>query len=109
MAYRRIFFVRRSLQLLDIFWLFAVSSGLREFELAGNEVRHGNQVVGIAIASCLGFGLFPGSHNLNFSNRPVRTRMPGGVGGERSESLTAPYPDLSLSFAQIPGPQFSSA
>ncbi|WP_390890409.1 JAB domain-containing protein [Geoalkalibacter halelectricus] len=36
--------------------LFAVSSGLREFELAGNEVRHGNQVVGIAIASCLGFG-----------------------------------------------------
>ena len=21
------------------------------------------------------------SHNLNFSNRPVRTRMPGGVGG----------------------------
>ncbi|UWZ79727.1 hypothetical protein L9S41_18910 [Geoalkalibacter halelectricus] len=37
------------------FWLFAVSSGLREFELAGNEVRHGNQVVGIAIASCLGF------------------------------------------------------
>ena len=23
------------------------------------------------------------SHNLNFSNRPVRTRMPGGVAGER--------------------------
>ena len=23
----------------------------------------------------------PGSHDLNFSNRPVRTRMPGGVGG----------------------------
>ncbi|EJM60010.1 hypothetical protein PMI30_05683, partial [Pseudomonas sp. GM50] len=23
------------------------------------------------------------SHNLNLSNRPVRTRMPGGVAGER--------------------------
>ena len=30
--------------------------------------------------------------NLNSSNRPVRTRMPGGVGGARSK--TAPYPDL---------------
>ncbi|MGO9358112.1 MAG: hypothetical protein ACLP1D_10600, partial [Xanthobacteraceae bacterium] len=26
---------------------------------------------------------FPGSHDLNFSNRPVRTRMPGGVAGVR--------------------------
>ncbi|WP_218921567.1 hypothetical protein, partial [Burkholderia sp. MSMB1078WGS] len=24
--------------------------------------------------------------------RPVRTRMPGGVGGDRSDSLTAPIP-----------------
>jgi len=24
--------------------------------------------------------VFPDSHDLNFSNRPVRTRMPGGVG-----------------------------
>ena len=31
--------------------------------------------------------------DLNGSNRPVRTRMPGGVGGERSGQLTAPYPD----------------
>jgi hypothetical protein len=32
------------------------------------------------------------SHDLNFSNRPVRTRMPGGVAGERSATLTAPMP-----------------
>jgi hypothetical protein len=32
------------------------------------------------------------SHDLNFSNRPVRTRMPGGVAGERSAMLTAPMP-----------------
>jgi hypothetical protein len=32
----------------------------------------------------------PDSHDLNFSNRPVRTRMPGGVGGVR---VTGPYPD----------------
>ncbi len=34
----------------------------------------------------------PDSHDLNFSNRPVRTRMPGGVGGARSGILTAPIP-----------------
>ncbi|HBX54311.1 MAG TPA: hypothetical protein DEH10_02725 [Pseudomonas sp.] len=34
----------------------------------------------------------PVSHNLNFSNRPVRTRMPGGVAGDRSAMLTAPMP-----------------
>ncbi|CAH1747331.1 protein of unknown function [Thauera humireducens] len=34
----------------------------------------------------------PGSHDLNDSNRPVRTRMPGGVGGERSGNLAAPIP-----------------
>ncbi|PTD95049.1 hypothetical protein C8261_16555 [Pseudothauera lacus] len=33
-----------------------------------------------------------GSHDLNCSNRPVRTRMPGGVGGERSGKLSAPIP-----------------
>jgi hypothetical protein len=32
-----------------------------------------------------------GLHNLNFSNRPVRTRMPGGVGGARPADV--PYPD----------------
>jgi hypothetical protein len=29
--------------------------------------------------------------NLNFSNRPVRTRMPGGVAGE--QLTAAPYAD----------------
>lgn len=38
------------------FWLFAVSSGLREFKLSGNEVRHGNQVVRVAVASRFGLG-----------------------------------------------------
>ena len=32
------------------------------------------------------------SHDLNYSNRPVRTRMPGGVGGERSGIPIAPIP-----------------
>ena len=40
--------------------------------------------------------MFPGSHDLNYSNRPVRTRMPGGVGGDRSGTLTAPYPDMHM-------------
>jgi hypothetical protein len=35
---------------------------------------------------------YPGSHDLNFSNRPVRTRMPGGVAGAQS-IMTAPYAD----------------
>jgi hypothetical protein len=39
------------------------------------------------------------SHDLNFSNRPVRTRMPGGVAGERSAMLTAPMP---ISFRRCP-------
>jgi len=30
--------------------------------------------------------------DLNCSNRPVRTRMPGGVGGDRSVTLAAPIP-----------------
>ena len=33
---------------------------------------------------------------LNHSNRPVRTRMPGGVGGAQL-IMAAPYPD-------VPGP-----
>jgi hypothetical protein len=36
---------------------------------------------------------YPDSHDLNYSNRPVRTRMPGGVGGERTGFLAGPYPD----------------
>ena len=35
----------------------------------------------------------PDSPDLNFSNRPVRTRMPGGVGGDRS-AMIGPYPDF---------------
>jgi hypothetical protein len=35
---------------------------------------------------------FLDSHNLNFSNRPVRTRMPGGVAGAQPE-MAAPYAD----------------
>ncbi|MET3449660.1 RNA-directed DNA polymerase [Ralstonia sp. 1138] len=37
----------------------------------------------------------PVSHNLNFSNRLVRTRMPGGVAGDRSVTLAAPMPILA--------------
>ena len=37
--------------------------------------------------SCLRF-------DLNYSNRPVRTRMPGGVGGAQS-IMAAPYPDYA--------------
>ena len=32
------------------------------------------------------------NRDLNFSNRPVRTRMPGGVAGERPHKV-APYAD----------------
>lgn len=32
--------------------------------------------------------------NLDFSTCPVRTRMPGDVGGELAGQLTAPYPDF---------------
>ncbi|WP_222853165.1 hypothetical protein, partial [Massilia genomosp. 1] len=40
------------------------------------------------------------SHNLNYSNRPVRTRMPGGVAGEQLY-LAAPYADFPCRFAQF--------
>jgi len=40
------------------------------------------------------------SHDLNFSNRPLRTRMPGGVGGGRSGILTAP---ISIDTCWFPG------
>ena len=41
---------------------------------------------------------FPDSHDLNFSNRPVRTRMPGGVAGAQSV-MAAPYADCEHSSA----------
>ena len=34
--------------------------------------------------------------NLNFLNRPVRTRMPGGVGGVRRGKSRRPYPDVRV-------------
>jgi len=40
-----------------------------------------------------------GSPDLNLSNRPVRTRTPGGVGGVRSE-MTGPYPDCAPSMGK---------
>jgi hypothetical protein len=42
-----------------------------------------------------------GQGDLNRSNRPVRIRMPGGVGGERS-CLIAPYPDFTACFLPSP-------
>gem|GEM_PF-4499672 len=41
---------------------------------------------------------YPDSPNLNFSNRLVRTRMPGGVGGERLRPSPIPIwlADLSV-------------
>ena len=39
--------------------------------------------------------------NLNDSNRPVRIRMPGGVGGDRSAYAGRPYPDYPL---ELPPP-----
>ena len=38
--------------------------------------------------------VYPGSHDLNLLNRPVRTRMPGGVAGAQS-TMTAPYADCA--------------
>ncbi len=38
--------------------------------------------------------MYPVSHDLNFSNRPVRTRMPGGVAGAQP-LMAAPYADLN--------------
>ena len=43
---------------------------------------------------------YPDSHDLNFSNRPVRTRMPGGVIGARS-MMPAPYADLHPSWITV--------
>ena len=34
--------------------------------------------------------------DLNSPNRPVRTRMPGGVGGVPEENARGPYPDFPL-------------
>ena len=35
------------------------------------------------------------AYYLNCANRPVRTRMPGGVGGVQS-IMAAPYPDFTM-------------
>jgi hypothetical protein len=52
----------------------------RETESGGSEISNLRRRAGIYSAY------------LNYSNRPVRTRMPGGVGGARSGFLTAPIP-----------------
>ena len=36
------------------------------------------------------------SRNLNFSNRPVRTRMPGGVAGIPGVMIRGPYADHTV-------------
>ena len=48
------------------------------------------------------------SSDLNYSNRPVRTRMPGGVGGDRSGFLTDPYPDSWVLVLRCAAPRMSS-
>ena len=40
------------------------------------------------------------AHVLNYINRPVRTRMPGGVGGVRSIRI-GPYPDYAPSMGAL--------
>ncbi len=37
------------------------------------------------------------ARNLNFSNRPVRTRMPGGVAGVPGVMIRGPYADQGVS------------
>jgi hypothetical protein len=54
----------------------------RETELGGSVTRNLRRCAGIDSKRA----------DLNYSNRPVRTRMPGGVGGARSGILTAPIP-----------------
>ena len=52
----------------------------RETELGGSDTRNPRRCA-----------------DLNYSNCPVRTRMPGGVGGARSGYLTAPIPIIVIS------------
>jgi hypothetical protein len=49
-----------------------------------------NRILSIGYFDRLGVAVF---HDLNFSNRPVRTRMPGGVRGVRSVMISH-YPDF---------------
>jgi hypothetical protein len=58
----------------------------RETELGGSVTRNLRRCAGIDSKRA----------DLNYSNRPVRTRMPGGVGGARSGFLTAPIPIMGL-------------
>ena len=41
------------------------------------------------------------AYYLNCANRPVRTRMPGGVGGVQS-IMAAPYPDFLVTAQTLP-------
>ena len=60
----------------------------------------------LTIATSTGWAC-PDSHDLNFSNRPVRTRMPGGVAGERPK--VAPYADCSRAREKSPPTRSSDA
>ena len=62
----------------------------RETELGGSDTRNLRRCAGIDSKRA----------DLNYSNRPVRTRMPGGVGGARSGILTAPIPITHISTRQ---------
>ena len=49
----------------------------------------------------------PDSHDLKRSNRPVRTRMPGGVAGVQ-RGTAAPYADVPVSAACLCSPNVSA-
>jgi hypothetical protein len=42
------------------------------------------------------------ARNLNFSNRPVRTRMPGGVAGVPGVMIRGPYADQGVRWTNNP-------
>jgi hypothetical protein len=62
--------------------------------------RHENARSGARISTSWGP---PGwARNLNFSNRPVRTRMPGGVAGVPGVMIRGPYADQSVRQTRLP-------
>ena len=67
-------------------------------ELA-TSVAASNQRRGPRTSTFRGWALATLGH-LNHFNRPVRTRMPGGVGGARS-AMIGPYPDGAPSMGAI--------
>ena len=64
----------------------------RKESIAGGETAPENAIGGWALPASTN-PAYPGSDDLNFSNHPVRTGMPGGArAGDRSATLTAPLP-----------------